>query len=76
MPKVRLTIELDVTMSEEFLAKFKLKEHGNQYHYNSYKDRERGNLDLGYECVNKCFRNNSRSVHYVKATEIKEEDDA
>ena len=74
MPKVRLTIELDVTMSDAFFAKLKLKEHGNQYHYNSYKDRERGNLDLGYECVNKCFRNNKRAIHFVDAKEV--EDDA
>ena len=76
MPTLRLEIHMDViNMSEEFFAKFKLKENGNHFSHNSFKDEEEGNIRLAYQCANKCFRNNTRSVHYVKATEIKEEDD-
>ena len=78
--KILFKITLEVDMSPEFLDKFELEESEKYYVYNSWYDkksnatvfREEGNIALARQIVNKCFRNNSRLVHYVKAEEMEE----
>ena len=71
MPRLHLKIELEVTVSEDFLEKFKLNEEG--LNYNLVGDKHHGNGVLAGEVANKCFRNNSRTVYHVLATELSEE---
>ena len=79
MPKLHLKIEMEVTVSKDFLEQFKLDEMGLTYDYfqhapfNRLHDEERGNKVLADEVGNKCFRNNSVTVYHVLATELSEE---
>ena len=71
MPRLHLKIEMEVTVSKDFLEQFKLNEEG--LNYNLVGDKHQGNGVLAGEVANKCFRNNSRTVYHVLATEISEE---
>ena len=71
MPRLHLKIKMEVTVSEDFLEQFKLNEKG--LNYNLVGDKHYGNGVLAGEVANKCFRNNSRTVYHVLATEISEE---
>ena len=71
MPRLHLKIEMEVTVSKDFLEQFKLNEEG--LNYNLVGDKHHGNGVLGGEVANKCFRNNSRTVYHVLATELSEE---
>ena len=71
MPRLHLKIEMEVTVSKDFLEQFKLNEEG--LNYNLVGDKHRGNGVLAGEVANKCFRNNSRTVYHVLATELSEE---
>ena len=71
MPRLHLKIEMEVTVSEDFLEQFKLNEEG--LNYNLVGDKHHGNGVLAGEVANKCFRNNSRTVYHVLATELSEE---
>ena len=73
MPRLHLKIELEVTVSKDFLEQFKLNEEG--LNYNLVGDKHHGNGVLAGEVANKCFRNNSRTVYHVLATELSEEGD-
>lgn len=68
--KVNLEIHMEVTMSEDYLAKLKLEENGEHYNYQKYVDEEQGNRNLALEVSNKCFRNNIRSVYQVSAKRV------
>ena len=68
--KVNLEIHMEVTMSEDYLAKRKLEEKGEHYNYQKYVDEEQGNRNLALEVSNKCFRNNIRSVYHVLVKDI------
>ena len=68
--KVNLEIHMEVTMSEDYLAKLKLEEKGEHYNYQKYVDKEQGNRNLALEVSNKCFRNNIRSVYHVLVKDI------
>jgi hypothetical protein len=68
--KVNLEIHMEVTMSEDYLAKLKLEEKGEHYNYQKYVDEEQGNRNLALEVSNKCFRNNIRSVYHVLVKDI------
>ena len=78
--KILFNIRIEVDMSEEFLDKFQIKESGNTFVCDSWYDNKstatvyhrKGNMELGHQIVNKCFRNNSRLVHWVKAEEMEE----
>ena len=71
MPRLHLKIEMEVTVSKDFLEQFKLNEEG--LNYNLVGDKHHGNGVLAGEVANKCFRNNSRTVYHVLATELSEE---
>jgi hypothetical protein len=73
MPKLHLKIEMEVTVSKDFLEQFKLDEMGLNYNYFKFDDEEHGNKVLADEVGNKCFRNNSVTVYHVLATELSEE---
>ena len=68
--KVNLEIHMEVTMSEDYLAKLKLEEKGEHYNYQKHVDEEHGNRNLALEVSNKCFRNNIRSVYHVLVKDI------
>ena len=68
--KVNLEIHMEVTMSEDYLAKLKLEEKGEHYNYQKYVYEEQGNRNLALEVSNKCFRNNIRSVYHVLVKDI------
>ena len=68
--KVNLEIHMEVTMSQDYLAKLKLEENGEHYNYQKYVDEEQGNRNLALEVSNKCFRNNIRSVYHVLVKDI------
>ena len=71
MPRLHLKIEMEVTVSKVFLEQFKLNEEG--LNYNLVGEKHYGNGVLAGEVANKCFRNNSRTVYHVLATELSEE---
>ena len=71
MPKLLLEIRMEVTVSNDFLEQFKLDEKGR--YYGLVAGKHEGNGVLAGQIANKCFRNNSRSVYHVEATEISEE---
>ena len=73
MPRLHLKIEMEVTVSKDFLEQFKLNEEGLNYNYFKDVRGHRGNGVLAGEVANKCFRNNSRTVYHVLATELSEE---
>ena len=73
MPKLHLKIEMEVTVSKDFLEQFKLDEMGLNYNYFKFDDEHHGNEVLADEVGNKCFRNNSVTVYHVLATELSEE---
>tara|TARA_R110002073_G_scaffold2834_2_gene18215 strand:+ start:103 stop:339 length:237 start_codon:yes stop_codon:yes gene_type:complete len=71
MPKLLLEIRMEVTVSNDFLEKFKLDEKGRCY--GLVAGKYEGNGVLAGQIANQCFRNNSSSVSHVVAVENSEE---
>lgn len=79
MPRLHLKIEMEVTVSKDFLYVLQLDEMGLIYDYfqhapfNRLHDEERGNKVLALKVDSKRFRNNSVTAHHVTATELSED---
>tara|TARA_Y100000004_G_C8946776_1_gene426622 strand:+ start:793 stop:1071 length:279 start_codon:yes stop_codon:yes gene_type:complete len=79
--RILFNIRIEVDMSPEFLNKFQLEESGNTYVSHSWFDKksnatvfqDKGNMELYHQIANKCFRNNARRVHYVKAEKMEDD---